>query len=403
MLAVREDHTDAVQAAGLEAHPIFDDLDKLAASMSLSPDEVYVRVLEDDRMLVRDIIAPRLSDTVKRLAPLVENADLIAASRQTIAAPVLAELKGLPYVPLEFQSMMDLSPDDPPWADGFELMVHNPGRLGRLSNTAYLWLVRRVVRRIFGKPIAAVRKDLGLPPSRTTPFFDQDAPSPFRLALYSPLLRRPSERTKAGTRYCGFMFSDGLTDENAPPPDEDLDVFLDAGPAPLIFTLGSFSSTRQRFFEESIKAVQGQNRRAIITTGKLEGLPDVDPEQVLVRDYIPFSKVFHRASCIVHHGGIGTLALAMLHAKPQLIVPIGVDQPDNAARAKRLGVALAIPMKRYRAARAAEAISKLTSTPSYIENAARVAAKIKAEPGPKEAARLLIDAAISHKEDQDYA
>jgi UDP:flavonoid glycosyltransferase YjiC (YdhE family) len=41
----------------------------------------------------------------------------------------------------------------------------------------------------------------------------------------------------------------------------------------------------------------------------------------------------------MHHGGIGTLAQGMASGTPQLIMPMAFDQPDNALRASRLGVA----------------------------------------------------------------
>ena len=42
---------------------------------------------------------------------------------------------------------------------------------------------------------------------------------------------------------------------------------------------------------------------------------------------------------MVHHGGIGTCAQALRAGIPQLVLPWGVDQFDNALRLKKLGVA----------------------------------------------------------------
>jgi rhamnosyltransferase subunit B len=41
---------------------------------------------------------------------------------------------------------------------------------------------------------------------------------------------------------------------------------------------------------------------------------------------------------VIHHGGIGTTAQCFAAGVPQLIMPMAHDQPDNAARVKRLGV-----------------------------------------------------------------
>jgi UDP:flavonoid glycosyltransferase YjiC (YdhE family) len=55
-------------------------------------------------------------------------------------------------------------------------------------------------------------------------------------------------------------------------------------------------------------------------------------------DAAPFQNLFPRCDAVVHHGGIGTLASAVVCGTPQLILPRAHDQPDNAARVRRLGI-----------------------------------------------------------------
>lgn len=64
---------------------------------------------------------------------------------------------------------------------------------------------------------------------------------------------------------------------------------------------------------------------------------------------------------MVHHGGIGTLAEALAAGIPQLIRPTAHDQPDNAARLERLGVAATVRPKDYRAATVARRLEALLS------------------------------------------
>ena len=54
---------------------------------------------------------------------------------------------------------------------------------------------------------------------------------------------------------------------------------------------------------------------------------------------MPFSSVFPLCAAVVHHGGIGTCAQALAAGVPQLTMPLAFDQPDNATRLSRLGVA----------------------------------------------------------------
>ena len=75
-------------------------------------------------------------------------------------------------------------------------------------------------------------------------------------------------------------------------------------------------------------------------------LPEL-PEGVVAFDYAPFSLLFPRAAAIVHHGGIGTTGQAMRSGRPSLVMPCAWDQPDNAERAARLGIARTIARNRY--------------------------------------------------------
>jgi UDP:flavonoid glycosyltransferase YjiC (YdhE family) len=53
--------------------------------------------------------------------------------------------------------------------------------------------------------------------------------------------------------------------------------------------------------------------------------------------YADLAPVLRRAALLVHHGGIGTMAQAMLAGVPQLVLPFAYDQADNGDRARRLG------------------------------------------------------------------
>jgi UDP:flavonoid glycosyltransferase YjiC (YdhE family) len=55
--------------------------------------------------------------------------------------------------------------------------------------------------------------------------------------------------------------------------------------------------------------------------------------------FAPLAPVLARASVLLHHAGIGTAAAAIAAGVPQLLMPHGHDQFDNAARLTRMGVA----------------------------------------------------------------
>ena len=64
-----------------------------------------------------------------------------------------------------------------------------------------------------------------------------------------------------------------------------------------------------------------------------------------------------------------------------LIVPHAFDQPDNAARAARLGVVRVIPRRRYTATRAASELRRLLEGQDYAVRAADVRRRVHDEDG----------------------
>jgi UDP:flavonoid glycosyltransferase YjiC (YdhE family) len=90
-----------------------------------------------------------------------------------------------------------------------------------------------------------------------------------------------------------------------------------------------------------------------------EQLPADLPASVRHFSFVPFSQLLPRAAALVHHGGIGSSAQGLAAGVPQLVMPMAFDQPDNAARLERLGVAASIPPKKFRGPAVARALEHL--------------------------------------------
>ena len=83
------------------------------------------------------------------------------------------------------------------------------------------------------------------------------------------------------------------------------------------------------------------------------------------------------------------MAQALRAGKSMLIMPYSHDQPDNARRVRRLGVAKVIQRHRYRADSAAHLIREMLTEPKYRERAKVVGAQVSGENGVKAAADAL--------------
>jgi UDP:flavonoid glycosyltransferase YjiC (YdhE family) len=79
----------------------------------------------------------------------------------------------------------------------------------------------------------------------------------------------------------------------------------------------------------------------------------------------------------------------MRAGRPTLVVHYGHDQPDNAARLVRSGMARKIPRERYNADTAVREIQVLLENKDYAERAAAVGMQVRNEEGTARACDLL--------------
>jgi UDP:flavonoid glycosyltransferase YjiC (YdhE family) len=79
----------------------------------------------------------------------------------------------------------------------------------------------------------------------------------------------------------------------------------------------------------------------------------------------------------------------MLSGKPMLVMPYAHDQPDNADRVVRLGIARHISRQAYRPGRVAAELERLLGEPRYAERAAEVGRQVARENGVGAACEAL--------------
>jgi UDP:flavonoid glycosyltransferase YjiC (YdhE family) len=247
----------------------------------------------------------------------------------------------------------------------------------------------RYVTRRWPEPVYELRHELGLDRGED-PIFDAKHSEQLVLALFSRMLGQPQPDWPANTLISGFVFYDGDAGKAELP--SELDQFLAAGPPPVVFTLGSAAVLDAGdFYEQSAQTARLLNLRAVLLVGnEPKNIPRTPIwENICIAKYAPYSKLFPRASVIVHQGGVGTTAQALRAGKPMIVMPYSHDQPDNARRVRRLGVAKVVQRKNFTAERAARMIAGLLSNPRYGERALEVQREMAREDGLKTACDAL--------------
>ena len=143
---------------------------------------------------------------------------------------------------------------------------------------------------------------------------------------------------------------------------EPVEEFLNAGAAPVVFTLGSAAvMTAGDFFAVAAEACERLGERAV-----------------------------------VHQGGVGMVAQCLRAGKPMLIVPWSHDQPDNAWRMTRLGVGRTVRRSEWTVSRVCRELDTLLGCAGrgseYARRAGEIAIEVGGEDGHGDGCRATCDA-----------
>ncbi|ANH94806.1 UDP-glucose--sterol glucosyltransferase [Streptomyces sp. SAT1] len=292
----------------------------------------------------------------------------------TTTAPLgwhLAEATGLPSIGAYLQ------PTAPTGA--FPPVVTGTRSLGRLGNRAAGRLGVRMADRLYGDAVAALRRELGLPPR--TPAAERRR----REAAHWPVLHGFSEHVvprppdwRPGLDVVGNWWP--YTDPDARLP-ADLEDFLAAGPPPVFVGFGSMAGGHgERLSETVVRALRRAGLRGVLQSGAA-GLA-AEGDDILTVGEVPHTLLFPRTAAVVHHAGAGTSAAALRAGVPSVPVPVTADQPFWAARLTALGAApAAIPFTGLTPERLADALDRAVRAPALTRSAATVAGRLAGEDG----------------------
>ena len=292
---------------------------------------------------------------------------LVCGSSLACGARVAQEAEGIPLVSIHLSPMLFRSDFEGPRLP--VLLVHRgPAWFRRLQ----WWLIDSISDRAICPWLNAFRGRLGLSPIRDV--FREWMHSPLRLIAMFPEWFAPLQPDwPPQTRLTGFPL---YSEEGVVEPAPDVVRFLEDGTPPLVFTPGSANVFGGDFFAAAADACQRLGRRGLLLTRFPEQVPAALPDGVRHADFVPFRWLLKRAALLVHHGGIGSMSQALAAGVPQVIMPMGFDQCDNASRVERLGVGRSLPPKRFRGAALAETIRGLVDEPAVTDRCRAIAARL---------------------------
>lgn len=321
--------------------------------------------------------APMMRRQYEALAGLARDPDtVVVANPGLLPARLVQEKLKVPLASLLLQPGLIPSCSAPPEMTG-GLTI--PAWLPRPLRRAYWLAVDAVGYLLVGIPLNRLGARLGLPPVRRV--FRWWLSPDLVIGLFPPWYAEPQPDWPPQIRLAGFGRYDGAEAELP----GDVLAFCRAGPPPVAFTLGTGMAHAAGFFRAAVAACAAAGVRGLLLT-KYPGLvPSPLPPAVRHCAFAPFRRLLPLCVAVVHHGGVGTTAAALEAGCPQLILPLAWDQPDNAARVRRLGVGAALGAGRRGARDLARALAGVM-TPAVRERCREVAAQAAQKDGLEVAA-----------------
>lgn len=178
----------------------------------------------------------------------------------------------------------------------------------------------------------------------------------------------------------------------------DLDWSPALPDAPTVyFTLGTiFNMESGDLFTRVLDGLRNLPINVVVTVGN-----EIDPEEfgpqppnISIRRYIAQEAILPHCDAVISHGGSGSVTGALLHGLPMVLIPMGADQPLNAARCEQLGMARVLDPIAATPDSVREAVSDVLSDPRCRLAARRIRAEFAALPGPEQAVTLLEQLAV---------
>ena len=163
-------------------------------------------------------------------------------------------------------------------------------------------------------------------------------------------------------------------------------------------TLGTIFNAVDRF-RPLLSALGGLECNVIVTIGRDNDPADLAPipANTIVERFIPQDLLLPHVDVMVGHGGSGSMLAAFAAGIPQLMLPAGADQFNNADACDRLGLARVLLPDEVSPEAVRDQVAVLLSDESYQQRARTLAEEIARMPDPGDVAAALLAELLSTK------
>jgi sterol 3beta-glucosyltransferase len=282
-------------------------------------------------LTVRRFVGPAYLDVFEDFWQASQDAEAIIASptasnafdcAQALQVPLILGLLQ-PLIPTREFSSFFLAP-----------FAHRGGTFNRITHhllDQFLWQSVRAYVNQWRKVRLGLRSAPFLGPYRRM----RAERVPYLIACSPSVIPKPPD-WREWHHVTGYWFLELRSDFR---PPHRVESFLQSGSRPVYVGFGSMSQEQpERLAGLITEALDRSNQRGILASGwgglQQSGLPDT----ILQVEDVPHQWLFPRMAALVHHGGAGTTAAALLSGVPSVVVPFGGDQHHWGRILAKMGV-----------------------------------------------------------------
>jgi len=234
----------------------------------------------------------------------------------------------------------------------------------------------------FGAPLAALRAALGLPP-------DPELRMHQRYLSVVPTVPGLVGPRQAVAPVVHFLRPAPFDQSGA----ERLPDWVRTLPArPRVYaSLGTIFNHSPGLFAAILAGLRDEPLTLILTVGRNQDPAAFGPQpgNVRIERYVPQTLLLPHCDLVVTHGGFNTVHAALCQGLPLVLVPLGADQPLNAAACAAMGVGRVVAAEARTPGALRDAVRAVLADPTYRASAERVRDEAAALPGPAYAVALL--------------
>ena len=150
----------------------------------------------------------------------------------------------------------------------------------------------------------------------------------------------------------------------------------------MYISLGTvFNNTSDALYETFFKAFSDYEGVVIMTAFNIDTSKFKIPENFIVQNYVPQSKILQFTEVAITHGGMNSTSDLLYNKIPFVTIPIGADQRYIAERVSELGATISLDKNSIYPGILNDAIEKVTTVPSYMENIEKISNSFRAAGG----------------------